>query len=100
MARLLFSPLAEGDLDDIVSYIRNDDPFAARRWFDDIVRKCRLLCANPQIGRARNFLRPGLLAAPMANYLIIYRPVPGGIEIIRVVDGRRDLPRILADPDN
>jgi plasmid stabilization system protein ParE len=31
------------------------------------------------------------------NYLICYRPVANGIDVIRFIHGARDLPRLLED---
>jgi toxin ParE1/3/4 len=34
------------------------------------------------------------------NYLVFYRPIENGVEIVRVLHGARDIPSILADdPD-
>jgi toxin ParE1/3/4 len=30
-------------------------------------------------------------------YLVFYRPIPGGIEVLRVLHGARDIPGILAE---
>jgi toxin ParE1/3/4 len=42
-------------------------------------------------------LRVSVLSAPFNAYLIFYRPVAGGIEVVRVLHGARDIPRILAE---
>lgn len=44
----------------------------------------------------------GLRRVPITgfgNYLIFYRPIEGGIEVVRVIHGARDLPSVLAEPD-
>lgn len=46
----------------------------------------------PGIGRRRDDLAPGLRSISYANYLIFYRPIDDGIEIVRVLHGSRDLP--------
>ena len=42
----------------------------------------------------------GLRFLPVSRfkkYLIFYRPIPGGIEVVRVLHGARDIESILAD---
>lgn len=31
------------------------------------------------------------------NHLIFYRPIDGGIELLRVIHGKRELPRVLGE---
>ena len=40
----------------------------------------------------RDDLSPGLRSIPHGNYLIFYRLMNNGIEIVRVLHGSRDLP--------
>lgn len=40
---------------------------------------------------------PALRSSPVGNYLIFYRPLPDGIEILRVLHGARDIAAILFD---
>jgi toxin ParE1/3/4 len=43
------------------------------------------------MGRARPELRPDLRSFPCGAYLILYRAVDDGVEIVRVVHGARNL---------
>jgi len=45
----------------------------------------------PGTGRSRTDLGPTLRSVAVGDYLIIYRPIEGGIEIVRVLHGRRDI---------
>ena len=62
-----------------------------------------MLVSRPRAGRAREFRSPraqGLrswVVSGFENYLIFYRPQPGGIEVVRFVDGARDIPSLLDD---
>jgi len=53
------------------------------------------------MGVKRNFIRSELsgvrswTVTGFENYLIFYRPVEGGIEILRVVHGARDLENLF-----
>ena len=50
---------------------------------------------GPLQGRVRDDLGPRLRSIAVGNYLIIYRPTAQGVEIARVVDGRRDVPALF-----
>jgi toxin ParE1/3/4 len=43
------------------------------------------------IGRARPELRPDLRSFPYGSYLILYRVINDGVEIVRVVHAARNL---------
>jgi toxin ParE1/3/4 len=50
-----------------------------------------MLVQNPLAGRERPELRHGLRSFPVGSYVIFYVPLPDGIEVIRVVNGRQDI---------
>ncbi|RYB05601.1 type II toxin-antitoxin system RelE/ParE family toxin [Lichenibacterium ramalinae] len=59
-------------------------------------RSFSLLGRYPLVGRARNIdLGPGLRSLPSGGYVIIYRPTPQSVTILRVIDGRRDYPLLF-----
>ena len=82
---------AEEDLIDLWLYIAQDNPSAADRLLDEIEDKCSLLAANPQLGAARPDVAADCRYFPVGRYLILYRLIPEGIEVIRVVQGSRRL---------
>lgn len=84
-------PLAESDLDEIWNYIAQDSPDNAARLLRRIDATCATLADNPMIGRSRSELSPDLRSFPLANYLIFYRPIENGVEIVRVLHGNRDI---------
>jgi len=43
------------------------------------------------MGKTRDHLSPGLRSFSVASYQTFYRIVPGGIELVRVLHGARDL---------
>jgi toxin ParE1/3/4 len=51
------------------------------------------------MGRRRDELLPSLRSFPVEDYLIFYRPIEEGIEILRVVSGYRDLEALFQDED-
>lgn len=88
-------PQAEADIEAIVLYIAQDDPMAARRWYEEILRRCRLLGEQPGLGTARPEVRPDLRSFAVGNYLVLYRAVEGGAEIVRVLHGARQWQDLL-----
>jgi toxin ParE1/3/4 len=62
-------------------------PDAADRLLERIDDKCALLAENPQLGRSRPDIAPGFRYFPIGSYLILYRTVENGIEVVRVAHG-------------
>jgi len=91
------SNLAKVDLADIWFYIAQDDVDAARRFNEKILRKCQGLADSPGMGRERTELAAKLRGFPVGNYLIFYRETDFGIEVLRVLSGFRDIPRLFED---
>lgn len=84
------SPRAEADLAGIADHIAQDSPVAAVRLIR-IEKACALLGDNPLLGRARPEIAPAARSWTIGRYLVLYRPLATGVEIIRVVHGARDL---------
>ncbi|WP_332686397.1 type II toxin-antitoxin system RelE/ParE family toxin [Bosea sp. (in: a-proteobacteria)] len=82
-------PQAEADIAEIAIYIAYDSKAAAQRWTEAIFRQCERLADMPELGVARDEIRPGLRMMPAGNYILLYRESDDTIEIVRVVDGRR-----------
>jgi toxin ParE1/3/4 len=82
---------AEEDLIELWLYIAQDNPGAADRLLDEIEDKFSLLAAKPQLGPARPDIAADCRYFPVGRYLILYRLIPNGIEVIRVVQGSRRL---------
>lgn len=86
---------AEEDLIDIWLYIAPDNPGAADRLLDEIEGKFSLLADQPQLGPARPDIAEECRYFPVGNYLILYRIIPDGIEVVRVVQGSRRLENLF-----
>lgn len=80
---------AEEDLIDIWLYISQDNPAAADNLLNTFEEKGRLLADNPELGQARPDIVEGFRYLPVGRYLLLYRVIPGGIELVRVVQGMR-----------
>ena len=95
MSQAFVTRLAREDLLSIWSYIAADNPAAADRVLDAIDRRCALLADDPALGPARPDIAPQLRYSPVGSYLIFYRQVAEGVEIVRVLHGARNLHAIF-----
>jgi toxin ParE1/3/4 len=92
---------ADDDLGEAFAYIARDSVDAATRFLDAVRRDAEKLAVMPGMGALRDFARPDLKdvrswpVTGFRNFLIFYRPLADGIEVIRVVHGARDLDRIF-----
>lgn len=89
--RLRRTARAEQDLIDIWSYIGRQNPEAADRILDLLETKSLALARNPYLGTARNDIAEGVRHFPVGNYLILYRALGHGVEVVRYVHGGRRL---------
>jgi toxin ParE1/3/4 len=90
-SRLRRTARAEEDLIEIWTYIARDSPRAADRLLDRLDRKSMMLAQNPRVGMARDDIAEGVRHFPVGNYLILYRLLKDGVEIVRYAHGRRRL---------
>jgi len=91
MARVFFTRQAREDLIDIWLHIAEDDPQAADRVLDRLDEAADYFARHPEMGAARDDIRPGLRYLISDPCLLLYRITDGGVEIVRAVHGRRDL---------
>lgn len=95
---LVWTPQAREDLIEIYTYIGLDNPSAAERIFDAIQTKAEMLIPHPRLGMRRSDIRPSTRMLVEGAYLILYETHPDSdegridtVEIVRIVDGRRNL---------
>ncbi len=95
MPRIFKRPLARSDLTEIWDYIADDNETQADAFIDRIDQKFQTLASHPNMGRYREELAEGLRSFPIGRHVIFYRVISGGIEIVRVLHGSRDLNAIF-----
>jgi toxin ParE1/3/4 len=95
MARYVITEPAEEDLKEIASYIAADNIAAAFSMLDRFTERFEMLTSMPQTGRRRDELEPNLRSFPEGNYVVFYREISDGIEIIRVLHASRDIHRFF-----
>ena len=101
-AEIRWSPQARTDLLDLYVLIGRDSPGAAEQVFNRIETKIARLSDHPRLGVRRSDIRSTLRMLIEGSYLILYHTQPnsddgaiGIVEIVRIVDGRRDLSTLL-----
>lgn len=52
------------------------------------------------MGREYNNLRSGLRGLPLNGHIILYQSISDGIEIVRVVNGKRNLKDLFTTPQD
>lgn len=82
---------AQEDLIGIWAHVAADSPAAADRLLDEIDARINLLARFPEMGVARDDLRAGMRVLVFNAYVVLYRLAHKGVEIVRIVHGRRDL---------
>jgi len=93
--RLQRTARAEEDLIDIWIHIARDNPSAADRLLEVLDQKSLALARNPHMGMARDDIAPGVRHFPVGNYLILYRALEDGVEVVRYVHGMRRLENLF-----
>ena len=95
MAIIIKRPLAEQDLLDIWEFIAEDSLDRADEFLDRLEGKLQTLALNSGMGRRREELLTGLRSFPSDNYIVFYREIEGGIDVIRILHGSRDFEAIF-----
>ena len=91
MSNYELAELAIADMKNIWSYFAQYSHDSANKFFREIAEKFQLLAENPKLGRSRDNYILGMRTFPHKDYLIFYFPIENGIEIYRVIHGKRDI---------
>jgi toxin ParE1/3/4 len=78
-------PLATVDVIALWTIIAEDGLAHADRLLDLLAKKLRMLAEVPAIGQERSDLAPSLRSFPFGDYRIFFRPIDGGIEVVRIL---------------
>jgi toxin ParE1/3/4 len=93
----IISPPAIKDLEEIIDYFSNYNLFTGENFINEFEKKCKYLANFPNMGRSYDNVNLSLRGLSLANYIIFYRVIDNGIEIVRVVSGYRDLDSLFLD---
>jgi toxin ParE1/3/4 len=93
MLPVLRTGRAEADLEEILQYLSEYSTGAAEKLARNIDQRCRVLSANPLMGRAREELGSGIRSLVVDKYLLFYRIRDDSIRILRILYGSRKVTR-------
>lgn len=96
MPRYRISPRARADLDEIWRYLAQESGIArAEHILEEIRRAVVRLSEMPGMGHHRDDLPDmSFRCWSVKNYLVVYKPQPRPIRVVRIVSGYRDLRRL------
>jgi toxin ParE1/3/4 len=95
-----FTVPASRDIEIIIDYTADNSSFdAAESLLSKINSKCARLAKFPGMGRRRDELAVNVRSFPVNDYLIFYRSIEEGIQILRVVSGYQDLEGLFLTDD-
>lgn len=91
MPRILRTRASRIDYEEIWSYLAVRDLSAADQLIDQLDATLEVIASTPRMGRRMEELAPNLRSFPVGNYLIFYRPLEDGVQLIRLLHGARDI---------
>src|SRR5438270_9764141 len=103
MPNYILDPCIEDELCGIWCFIARDNRDAATHVIEAAYETFKTLAANPSLGRPRRFQSPRLCnirswhISGFENYLIFYREVTGGIQVIHIYHGARDIDALFGE---
>jgi toxin ParE1/3/4 len=90
--RVVFSRLAEHDLEEIADYIADDNPRRALSFVRELRAHCARVAAAPLAWPARPEAGLDVRSSVHGRYVIFFRVTGDGLFVVRVLHGARDIP--------
>jgi plasmid stabilization system protein ParE len=88
--KLVWSPLALNQAEEIADYIADDNPFASEKWLSGLFGAVERLTDYPESGRpVPEIPRPEIREIVYGEYRIIYRVRTATLALLTVGHGRR-----------
>lgn len=100
--KIIKTPQAQLDLLELADFIAQDSLNAAQRFLKAAEAAFQLLAETPEMGTCCQFQDPQAAGVRVwsirgfENYLVFYRPIEAGIDVIRVIHGARDIAAIFS----
>jgi toxin ParE1/3/4 len=95
MRRATLTAEAKRELQEIWVIIAEDNEPAADRVIDRLYDAFSQLAEYPHFGPAEPDLGQLVRSWPVSRYMVYYRPIESGVEILHIYDGSRDIPRLF-----
>ena len=101
MIRLVFTPLAEQDLEAIADHIAADNPVRALSFVRELRAQCQQITLNPPGYRLRPEVGERIRSCAHGRYVIFFESNPDVVVIVRILHGARDIPAVFgAGPES
>lgn len=99
MSRVVRPASVRGDLKEIGRFIaqRSQSLDLALRFLDRVDEKCNLYATHPDRGTTRIDLGPNVRCFSVSDYVVFYEPHRGGIRLLLVTHGSRDVPSVFRE---
>jgi len=91
------SKLALADFDRIYDFLARQSPATAAKVLRNLDAAIQRLADQPRLGRPYSHKRRRLRLLTHRDYLVFYQERPGVIQLVRVLNGRQNIPDILDD---
>jgi len=89
--KVVWSPLADGQVDEAIAYIAAEDPAAALAWLERLLERVMSLAAFPDSGRmVPELQREEVREIIVGPYRVMYRRSADVVEIAAVRHAARD----------
>lgn len=95
MSHFVITNSAQNDLEEIWLYVSLESETAADRIIDELIARFPKLATFPEMGKERKETAANVRSFPVGRYVIFYRPIDNGIEVVRVLHGARDIDQLL-----
>ncbi len=95
MTEVVFSRVAERDLEEIGDFIAGENPVRAVTFVREIRARCEKIALAPRAAPLQEQLLPGVRMVPYGNYLIFYRVIESSVRIERILHGARNITSLL-----
>jgi toxin ParE1/3/4 len=96
MRRLILSPRAQADIEDIWNYSTERCSRAqAEFYLRGLERSMKMLVADPHLGRDCGHIRDGYRKYASGSHVLFYRLADDGVDIVRILHERMDFGRHL-----
>jgi toxin ParE1/3/4 len=101
--KFILAPCLEDELWAIWQFIAQNNPAAATRVVEAAHETFKNLALTPGLGRPHKFRNSKLKGvrswhvSGFNNYLIFYRPIPDGVQVLHIYHGARDIEALLGD---
>ena len=99
MRRLRYTEQARADLRHIWFQVIENGVSVADSAIDRITSRCNRLIDFPESGPSRPRIASDVRIVVVERWVAVYRITPDGVQIVRIVDGKRDLERLVLPPE-